>query len=182
MQYSEGLQGGFLRLKAVTKNNLVLGPKVLDKDGKPVVGTEVVLLECGDTKDLKDKTKTPDANINNCPKLKHAQWELFPMFQIEKSKKAVNCSPYSHSHKKPEQASDQQTAQRLCAKDNKCAAYNWRDGTPGDIANVVYLCWELHDVHSAQAGWELGIRAGRAEDFIEEQAEKAAAEVAIKKQ
>jgi len=171
LQYSEGLQGGFLRLKALTKNNLVLGPKDLDKNGMPVVGTDVVLHECGDTKDLKDKTKTPDANINNCPKLKHSQWELFPMFQIEKSKRALNCSPYSHTHKKPEQASDQATAQRLCAKDNKCIAYNWRDATPGDITNKVYLCWELHDVHSAQTGWELGIRAGRAEDFIEEMAE-----------
>jgi hypothetical protein len=174
LQYSEGLQGGFLRLKAVTKNNLVLGPKDLDKNGMPVVGTDVVLHECGSNKDLKDKTKTPDANINNCPKMKHSQWELFPMFQIEKGKRALNCSPYSHTHKKPIQANDQATAQQACAKDNKCIAYNYRDSTPGDITNKAYLCWELHDVHSSQVGWELGIRAGRAEDFIEEEAAKAA--------
>jgi hypothetical protein len=166
MQYAEGKKGGLLRLKAMTKNNLVLGPKALDKSGKPVVGSEVVLLECGSNKDLKDKTKTPDASIGNCPKLKHAQWELFPMFQIEKQKHAKNCSPYSHTKQKPAQATDRATAQQLCAKDNKCIAYNWRDGTPGTEKNVVYLCYELHDVHSAQEGWELGIRAGRAEDFI----------------
>jgi len=168
LQYVEGKGGGLIRLKTLGKNNLVLGAT----GGKPAEGAAVVLHQCGDTKEIKKPEDYPDASIGNCADLKHAQWELFPMFQIEKGKQAINCSPYSHMHLKPSPASDRQTAQKLCAKDNRCGFYNWRDGTPGDVKDVSYQCWEIHDVHSAQEGWELGVRAGRAEDFIREEAKQ----------
>jgi len=90
------------------------------------------------------------------------------MFAIEKGKQAINCSPYSHSLEKPKSATTQQQAQRLCARDNTCSAYNWVDGTAdGDVKDMVFLCKEIHDVHSGVQGWELGIRSGRAEDPYE---------------
>ena len=99
---------------------------------------------------------------------------MFSVFTIEEGKEAIKCAPYSNSLQEPASAETRQQAQRLCAADNSCSAYSWADNTAEQInpmtgkkdggknfRNKVYLCSQLHDVHSGQLGWELGVRAGR---------------------
>lgn len=163
--YSPGSAGGLLHVKDEGKTNLVVAmPEGSDK--KIAKGT-VTVAKCGN-----DKTKS--ANVANCKDLTNAQFELSPMFLIEKNKRAINCSPYSHSHAKPVPCKTQLEAQALCAKDKKCMAYNWVDSSySGAEKDLVWLCHEIHDVHLKTEkdpldGWELGIRAGFSEDLIEE--------------
>merc|ERR1740117_829333 len=49
---------------------------------------------------------------------------------------------------------------RLCAADIKCSAYNWASNAVADpqLADKVFLCHKLHDVHPGVDGWELGVR------------------------
>merc|ERR1711865_297552 len=39
--------------------------------------------------------------------------------------------------------------------------------TPHPTDDKVYACTAMHEVHSGVQGWELGIRAGRLEPFVE---------------
>jgi len=149
--YSDSIRGGFLRSRSI--QNLVFAPK----DGKFEIGSEVVLGTCGDNKDIA-------AELNVCPDNKASQFELLPMFAIENGKHAIKCAPYSHTLATPEPATDRQEAQRLCAADIKCSAYNWADNSALEDKDKVFLCHKLHDVHPGVEGWELGIRAGRAYD------------------
>jgi len=164
--FADGAKGGLMRAKDAN-SNLVITAAALKE------GSAVTMQECADIKDPKEKV---DAEVSKCSKLADktlAQFELKPMFVIEKGKQSIACAPYSHSHAKPTPCNKQVVAQELCAKDNKCSAYNWVDATPmggvdGVSKNAVYLCTDLHEVHSGVAGWELGVRAGRLEPFVEE--------------
>merc|ERR1712159_330181 len=120
------------------------------------------------------KVKTVAADLSKCKDLINARFELYPMFQMEKNKKAINCSPYSHSHERPMPCKSRLEAQEMCARDKKCMAYSYVDGTAeGAQKELVWLCHEIHDVHLKTEnddllGWELGIRLGFSEDLIEE--------------
>ena len=113
------------------------------------------------------------ASIKLCGNMPHAQWELAPMFQVEKKKQAISCSPYGHKNTDPLPCHSSKQAQILCAKDPKCIAYNWVDKTAlGNHQDKVWLCQELHDIHLTTVkkpldGWELGTRSGSAEDPYE---------------
>jgi hypothetical protein len=164
-KYQPGAQGGLLRVSVDGMANIVVtAPMSADKK---LTKGEVVLADCG-------KVKTEAADKKNCDELINARFELYPMFQMEPNKKAVNCSPYSHSHTKPMKCETQLDAQALCAQNKKCLAYNWVDASAeGDEKDLVWLCYEIHDVHlktekDALVGWELGIRLGYSEDLIEE--------------
>jgi len=162
--FADGAKGGLMRGKDKNEN-LVISASALKE------GAAVTMQECADIKKPKDRKP---ASIKKCGKLKDktlSQFELKPMFILEKGKKTIACAPYSHSHAKPTPCTTQVKAQELCAKDNKCSAYNWADATPiGGVAGVskdaVYLCTDLHEVHAGVSGWELGIRAGRLEPFV----------------
>jgi hypothetical protein len=151
--YSDSVKGGFVRSKSV--QNLVFHPK----DGKFEEGVEVTFGTCGSDPDIA-------AELDQCPDNRQDQWELLPMFAIEEGKHAIKCAPYSHTLATPDPATTRQEAQRLCAADIDCSAYNWANGAVADPqeANKVYECHKLHDVHPGVDGWELGIRAGRAYD------------------
>jgi hypothetical protein len=148
--YSDSIKGGFLRSKTI--NNLVVSPK-----GELKAGAEVVLGTCGDDPNM-------PASLDVCPDNKESQFELLPMFALEPEKEAIKCAPYSHTLQEPSAAASRQEAQRLCAADIKCSAYSWVDNSGEELQDRVYLCYALHDVHSGQVGWELGVRAGRAYD------------------
>merc|ERR1712159_4162 len=161
--FAEKAGGGLMRGKDAN-NNLVITAAALKE------AAAVTMQECADIKDPKDKA---DATIAKSSKLKDktlSQFELKPMFILEKGKQTVACAPYSHSHAKPTPCNSQVKAQELCAKDDKCSAYNWVDSTPigvdGVSKDAVYLCTDLHEVHSGVSGWELGVRAGRLEPFV----------------
>lgn len=162
--YSDSIKGGFWRLAGAGWNNMVISMPT-DGDGNIVEG-QATIAKCG------DDGATP-ADLANCPDLVHAQFDLLPMFNIEMNKKAVECSPYTHSHIDPTSCADQLSAQKLCAKDSKCIAYNWvNDEGEGAHTDKVWLCYELHDIHlktpdDQLVGWELGIRTGMAEDPYE---------------
>jgi len=164
--YSDSIKGGFIRSKAsvggVEQGNLVIAPK----GNEFKEGVEMVFGKCGDDPNV-------PASLDSCD-FKEAQMELLPMFTIEEGKEAIKCAPYSNSLQEPASAETRQQAQRLCAADNSCSAYSWADNTAEQInpmtgkkdggknfRNKVYLCSQLHDVHSGQLGWELGVRAGR---------------------
>jgi hypothetical protein len=150
--YSDSVRGGFLRKKN-GRSNIVISVK----NDAIEEGNLVTLGECGTDPEVA-------AELNNCPENKASQWELLPMFAVEAHTQAVKCSPYSHNLQEPQPAAAQQDAQRLCAADNECSAYNWADNSVEDYPDRVYLCHKLHDVHPNADGWELGIRAGRAYD------------------
>jgi hypothetical protein len=167
--YSDSVLGGFLRSKAsvggVEQANIVLAPK----GNEFKEGVELVFGKCGDDPNV-------PATLDTCD-FKEAQWELLPMFALEEGKEAIKCAPYSHTLQKASNAATRQEAQRLCAADIKCSAYSWADSTGEQVnantgkkdggnpfADKVFLCHQLHDVHSGQTGWELGVRAGRAYD------------------
>merc|ERR1711959_857164 len=64
------------------------------------------------------------ATLHECKDKTFAQFDLIPLFTIEKNKKANNCAPYSHTAKlKPLHVPNQKEAQRLCAKDPDCTVY-----------------------------------------------------------
>jgi hypothetical protein len=149
--YSDSVLGGFLRSRSI--QNLIFKPV----NGTLAEGTPVELGTCGDNPDQ-------PADLDVCPDEKDGQWELLPMFALEMSKQAIKCSPYSHTLDDPSPAESRQEAQRLCAADNECSAYNWADDTAAEFKNQVFLCHKLHDVHPGVEGWELGVRAGRAYD------------------
>jgi len=165
--YSDSIKGGFIRSKAAVdgavQGNLVIAPH----NNEFKQGSKVQFGKCG------DDPNTP-ATLDVCD-FKDAQWELLPMFAIEEGKEAIKCAPYSHSMKEASPASTRQEAQRLCAADIACSSYSWADSSAEQInpitgkkdggnafANKVFLCEQLHHVHSGQVGWELGVRAGRA--------------------
>lgn len=167
--YSDSAMGGFLRMSKSGWNNLVIAAPT-DSDGNIAEGA-VTIAQCG-------SNGNAPATLSSCTDLVNAQWELSPMFNIEPNKKAINCSPYSHSHAEPDICTDQLTAQTLCAKDKQCMAYNWVDNSAeGNDKDKVWLCHELHDVHFKTenddlVGWELGLRNGFAEDLIEREKRK----------
>jgi hypothetical protein len=147
-EYLEGDDGGLLKLKnGVTKPasegggqvhlDLILSPENADVNSI-AVGDLVTLVSCGG-----DETTSGDipVNIEKCPTLKHAQWELLLMFNMEENKKAVNCAPYSHSHAAPILAETKQDAQRACAADIDCAVYNWDSGA----TKTAHVHWRQRD-------------------------------------
>jgi hypothetical protein len=150
--YSDSVRGGFLRQRT-GRQNIVISVK----DGEIKQGNVVNLGECGSDPEAA-------AELNACPENQESQWELVPMFALEEHTQAIKCSPYSHNLDDPDPAATRQEAQRLCAADNECSAYNWADNSVEDYPNRVYLCHKLHDVHPNADGWELGVRAGRAYD------------------
>jgi hypothetical protein len=162
--YSESLMGGFLRLSTPGWQNLVIAAPTTAEGG--IAEGQVTIGKCGNN-------GNNAAALSLCEDMTHAQWELMPMFQIENNKKAINCSPYSHSNLEPTSCTDRQTAQALCAKDKQCMAYNWVDSSAtGDVKEKVWLCYALHDIHLKTenddlVGWELGTRSGFAEDLVE---------------
>jgi hypothetical protein len=90
------------------------------------------------------------------------------VFILEDGKQTIACAPYSHDNVEPAPADNREAAQELCAKDNECCAYNWVDANAeGALKDKVYACTAMHEVHSGVQGWELGIRAGRLEPFVE---------------
>jgi len=152
--YAEEASGGVAYNKKAP--NLVLYPKggVLEE------GAEVVLEACG--------ADGETAAIAACSDKPFAQWELLPMFVLEDGKQTIACAPYSHDNVEPAPAANRETAQEVCAKDNECCAYNWVDANAeGAVTDKVYACTAMHEVHSGVQGWELGIRAGRLEPFVE---------------
>jgi len=151
--YSDSVKGGFVRSKVA--QNLVFSVK----GGEFVEGAEIVFGTCGSDPDVA-------AEIEQCPDNRQGQWELLPMFALEEGKEAIKCAPYSHTLATPDPAATRQEAQRLCAADLKCSAYNWANNAVADPqdADKVFLCHKLHDVHPGVDGWELGVRAGRAYD------------------
>merc|ERR1711998_469115 len=157
-----GKFGGIFYIKADGKMNLAIAAPVDDQKNIKL-GAET-LETCG----------TQIADASACPELVNARFELSPMFNIEKNKRGINCSPYSHKNVEPVQCKTQLEAQSLCAQDKKCMAYNWVDSSySGAEKDMVWLCWEIHDVHlktenDQLEGWELGVRLGFSEDLIEE--------------
>merc|ERR1712178_22788 len=97
------------------KQGLVISVSGGDKELKP--GAAAVLAVCGKAEERASAKACADKSFN--------WFEAYPMFRIEPSARAINCSPYSHSHTKPNIAATRQTAQEFCAKDKKCVAYNW---------------------------------------------------------
>jgi len=148
-------------LRSKKTGNLVVGPK----GGKLKAGSAVAMLQCG----------SGTAKISGCAgEGKNGQWELAPMFVIEEGKRAVNCAPYSHSMVKPKVAKTRQQAQELCAADSACVTYNWAEAQPageGAVADTVFLCTEVHEVHPGMKGWQLGVRIASVEKFSEERRE-----------
>jgi len=158
-------KGGLMMGKGTLQNLVITAAKLEE-------GAAVTLQECTAPPPPPAKGKAavdPEpADVTKCDKLKDktlSQWELKPMFILEKGKQTVSCAPYSHSHKKPTPCDSRVKAQELCSKDNNCAAYNWASEKDTE---EVYLCTDLHEVHAGVAGWELGVRAGRLEPFVEE--------------
>lgn len=162
--YSESLMGGFIRFANAGWSNMVIAAPTA-ADGAITEGP-VTVGKCGGNGNLA-------ATLSLCNDMVHAQWDLMPMFQVEPNKRAINCSPYSHSHLEPLLCEDRQRAQILCAKDKQCIAYNWVDSSAtGDDKEKVWLCYALHDIHLKTenddlVGWELGTRSGFAEDLVE---------------
>merc|ERR1711959_473815 len=164
-QFGAEAKGGIMMGKGALQNLVFTAAKL-------EANAAVTLAECTapppPPKPGKAAADSDPADITKCDKLKDktlSQFELKPMFTLEKGKQTVSCAPYSHSHKKPSPCENRVSAQEMCAKDNNCAAYNWV--SDGDKKEV-YLCTDLHEVHSGVAGWELGVRAGRLEPFVEE--------------
>lgn len=163
--YSEESKGGFIRLKKDGWSNLVIAAPAGGKAGY------VKLAACG-----ADATK--QADLANCKTLTNARWELSPMFNVELKKQAISCSPYGHQNVLPTDCTSSRQAQILCAMDKLCIAYNWvSKEASGDFSDKVWLCRELHDVHLPTEkqnlnGWELGTRAGAAEDPYEARQQK----------
>jgi len=161
-------KGGLILNHHENFRNLILSMADLKADAAVVLGT------CG--------TKgTESADIKNCAPVKAgSQFELKPMFLIEKQKQALGCGPYSHQKIEPKEAKDETTAMELCAANANCLAYNYAkkdDSTvcgkeppcQGKYTGHVWLCEDLHEVHSGVTGWSLGLRAGRLEPFVEEE-------------
>lgn len=124
--------------------------------------TALVTSECG-------KEGKP-ASLAECKDKTYAQWDLIPLFTIEKAKKANNCAPYSHSKDlKPIVANTRKAAQRACAKDPDCTVYMYTDETaqPANERHKAWLCTRLNEVNIGNDengapkynGYELGFRA-----------------------
>lgn len=161
---------GGLMYSVSTSGNLVIALGKLEKEG----GSPATLAECG-----KDGKATAD--VKNCADAKLSRFEAKPMFLTEGKKMAIGCAPYTHSNTKPLPAKTEKEAMALCAKSGTCLAYNWASGdavcpkTPpceGKYKSHVWICDALHEVHSGQGGWSLGVRAGKLEPFVEEEAAK----------
>jgi len=139
---------GFLR--HVTSPNFVLQPA----GGKFTPGTSIVTSACG--------SSTTPAVLSNCKDKTFAQWDMVPLFMIEKGKKAINCAPYSHTlNNAPISSSSQRVAQVACAKDEKCKVYMYAGSSAENSADrhKAWLCQALDTVYSGYAGFELGFRA-----------------------
>jgi len=152
LKYEEGAKGGLIRSSA--------SPNVIVSASKLAPNAAVKFLECGGGSDT--------AAISRCKENTQAQFELLPMFELQESKRAIACAPYSHSNLKPKEAQNRQEAQALCAANAKCEAYNWSEREPqgqGAQPFQVFLCEALHEVHPDTKGWELGIRVGLIERF-----------------
>lgn len=163
--FSEGEEGGMAY--NFNKKNFIFYPK---GGNDLAAGTEVVLETCGDD-------VTEPAKIEACADKELGQWELLPMFILEPGKETEGCAPYSHDNVEPETVNSRQAAQELCAKDKACVAYNYADDTaePYNNKNKVWACTAMHIVYSGVPGFELGIRAGKLEPFVEEEAREAKA-------
>merc|ERR1711998_48690 len=159
--YSDSVVGGFMRSRIYDRANLVMNPAEIAPDGLKA-GAEVKLSACGPEGNMPASLENDDCK--SADEGKYGRWELPPLFNLEEARRAIKCSPYSHSLIEPEQASSRQQAQRACAKDIKCSAYNWAKADAGEDRDTLYLCQKLHNVYTgaAEEGWELGIRAGRA--------------------
>jgi len=134
-------------------------------------GTAATMGTCGSSGAKK-------ADVKNCVNARLSRFELKPMFLTEAGKMAIGCAPYTHSLQKPKAANTEALAMAACAKDGNCLAYNWASphavcpSTPpcqGKYKAHVWTCTALHEVHSGQVGWSLGVRAGKLEPFVEEE-------------
>merc|ERR1711964_775684 len=160
-----GKNGGIVYSLTAKGGNLVLALGKLKK------GMPAKIATCG-----KDGTKP--AAVAGC-KDNLSRFEMKPMFLTEAGKMAVGCAPYTHSNTvKPKPAATEADAMALCAKQGSCLAYNWaaKDAkcptTPpcqGKYKGFAWACTALHEVHAQQAGWSLGVRAGKLEPFVEEE-------------
>merc|ERR1711988_260832 len=135
-------------------------------DGKFKKKAPVVSSECAKP----DKAGPKDASLAECKDKTYAQFDLIPLFTIEKNKKAINCAPYSHTRSlKPASVANQKEAQRLCAKDPDCTVYMYADSTATNTEDrgKAWMCTRLNEVNSGvdangepkYAGYELGFRA-----------------------
>merc|ERR1711966_35511 len=164
-KYNDSVNGGFMRSGFYDRANLVFSAAP-EAGGELKAGTAMKASPCGPTNPAQASLLVPECKAREeDPGQDFGRFELPPMFNVEEGRRAIKCSPYSHSLLQPETATNRQQAQRLCAKDIKCSAYNWGkiDAEP---ANTVYLCYKLHNVYAGaeEEAWELGVRAGRAYD------------------
>jgi len=155
--YEGGAEGGGLwRSDVAGKQNIVFAPK----DSDLTAGTPLSAIACG----------MPDSSalISACQSSTMARWEMSPMFKMEESKRLINCAPYSHSTASPAHCTTREEAQKLCAADAECVAYNWAGEDPageGAVANQVFLCHDMHELHNDMTGWELGVKLSLIEKF-----------------
>jgi len=137
-------------------------------EGKFKKKTPVVSSQCAPKPDKGKDQK--EASLAECKDKTYAQFDLIPLFTIEKDKKAINCAPYSHTRdKKPIQVANEKEAQRACAKDPDCTVYMYADDTatnPQDRGKA-WTCTRLNEVNSGNdengepkyGGYRLGFRA-----------------------
>jgi hypothetical protein len=166
--FAEEAKGGLMFSKTDNNGNLVMQTENLEE------GVQVKYGECGS-----DGEQPSD--VANCASITGARWELKPMFLVEPKRMAIGCAPYTHMNIKPLEALDERAAMTECAAKADCLAYNWaEDGavcptTPpceGKYTLHSWSCTALHEVHSGQMGWSLGVRCGKLEPFVEERTKK----------
>jgi hypothetical protein len=162
---------GGLMYSVSSSANLVITLGKLEKEG----GSPAKLAACGTNGNV------IPADIKNCVDNKLSRFEANPMFLTENAKMAIGCAPYTHSNTKPLPAKTEKQAMAQCAKTASCLAYNWASSdavcpsTPpceNKYKSHVWACDALHEVHSGQNGWSLGVRAGKLEPFVEEEAKR----------
>jgi len=168
-----GAKGGLIYSMGAKTGNMVLS------FGKLKKSVPAQLEACG-------SVGSAGANVANCGALSLASLEFKPMFLTEMNKMAIGCAPYTHSLTiKPKVAKDEKIAMALCAKQADCLAYNWASqdavcpSTPpceSKYKGHAWTCTALHEIHSAQNGWSLGVRAGKLEPFVEEEQARSADE------
>jgi hypothetical protein len=162
--FSPEAKGGLIMSHTDNTRNLVFSAPEIKEGAVVTLGT------CGGD-------GTTSADIANCADKTTFQFELKPMFLIEADKQALACAPYSHQLVEPTEAASETVAMQLCAAKGNCLAYNYAaadaectEEPPCEhkYTKHVWLCTDLHEVHSGVPGWSLGMRAGRLEPFVEE--------------
>jgi hypothetical protein len=150
------------RIEGLLVHTKTIGMLLQPTGGALKKKTPIITSECA--KDGKQ------AALHECKDKTYAQWDLIPLFTIEKNKKANNCAPYSHTKAlQPLVAATQKAAQRACAKDPDCTVYMYTDSTaePANDRHKVWLCTRLNEVNTGTdaagspkfSGYQLGFRA-----------------------